>query len=91
MIHATYVFSEKEAASGLRQLGLKFLADSNSSNVNGKTHNCEADAQEHWAPTMGVTRLDSALCKKQVWRPYVRTWALSESKCTVLKKYLWLC
>jgi len=47
MIQATYVFSEKEATSGLRQLGLKFLAGSNSYNVNGKTHNCEADAQEH--------------------------------------------
>ena len=35
--------SEKEAALGLRELGLRFLADSNNRNVNGKPH--EADAQ----------------------------------------------
>jgi len=38
--------SEKEAALGLPTLGLNFLVDSNSWNVNGKPHNCEAGAQE---------------------------------------------
>jgi len=37
--------SEKEAALGLPQLDLRFLADSNSWNVNGKPHNCERDPQ----------------------------------------------
>jgi len=49
MIHATYMSSEKEAALDLPQLGLTFLANSNSWNANGKLHNCEADAQEYWA------------------------------------------
>jgi len=38
MIHATYIksmSSEKEAALGLSQLGLTYLADSNRWNVNG--------------------------------------------------------
>jgi len=35
--------------------------------------------------TRGVTRLDGARGKKQVWRPHVRTWRL---KHTVLKKVL---
>jgi len=38
VIHATYITymsSEKQAASGLPQLGVRFLADSNSWNVNG--------------------------------------------------------
>jgi len=39
-----YVSSEKEAALGLPQLGVKFLADSNSWFVN-RTPICEADAQ----------------------------------------------
>jgi len=30
MMHATYISSEKEADLGLPQLGLRFLADSNS-------------------------------------------------------------
>jgi len=38
MIHATYTSSEKEAALGLSQLGVSFLADSNSWNVNGTTN-----------------------------------------------------
>jgi len=34
----------------------------------------------------GVTRLDGARRKKQVWRPHVRTWGFSEA--TVFKKVL---
>jgi len=41
--------SEKEAALDLPQLGVRFLTDSNNWNVNGKSQNCEADAQQHWA------------------------------------------
>jgi len=50
-----YMFSEKEAALGLPQLSLRFLADSNSWNVNGKPQNCETDPQEYrasWLLTM---------------------------------------
>jgi len=36
--------SEKEANLGLPQPGLRFLADGNSWNVNGKHQNCEADS-----------------------------------------------
>jgi len=46
-MHAIYITCmslEKEAPLGLPQLGLRFLADSNSWNVNGKSHNCEPDA-----------------------------------------------
>jgi len=46
--YATYITcmpSEKEVALSLPQLGVRFLADSNSWNVNGKLQNCEADAQ----------------------------------------------
>jgi len=39
--------SEKEAALGLTQLGVRFLADSNNWNVNEKTQNREADSQEY--------------------------------------------
>jgi len=35
-----------------------------------------------------VKRLDGARDNKQVWRPHVRTWGLSGSICTVLKKVL---
>jgi len=47
-----YTSLEKEAASGLPQQGLRFLADSNSWNVNGEPQNCEADAQEYWASSL---------------------------------------
>ena len=36
----------------------------------------------------GVTRLDGARGKKQVWRPHVRTWALSEANLLHWRKYL---
>ena len=38
MIHATYMSSQKESALGLPQLGLRYLSDSNSWNVNGTTN-----------------------------------------------------
>jgi len=41
------MYSEKEAALGLPQLGVMFLADSNSWNLNGKPQNCEPDAHEY--------------------------------------------
>jgi len=49
MMHITYMFSKKEEGLGLRQLYLRFFADSNIWNVNWKPQNCEADAQEYWA------------------------------------------
>jgi len=56
MIHATYKSPEKEAALGLPQLGVRFLADSNSWNVNGMLKSrTEADAEEYcdsWFLTM---------------------------------------
>jgi len=48
-LNVTYIFSEKETALGLPQLGLRFLADSNSWDMNGKSQNCETDPQEYWA------------------------------------------
>jgi len=36
-----YMSLEKEAALGLPQLGLRFLAHSNSWSVNGKPQNCD--------------------------------------------------
>ena len=38
---------QKEVASGLPQLGVRILADSNRWNV--RPQNCETDAQEYWA------------------------------------------
>ena len=39
----------------------------------------------------GVTRLDGTRGKRQVWRPYVRTWDLSEANVLYWRKYLWHC
>jgi len=39
--------SEKEATLGLPRLVLRFLADSNSWNMNGKPQNCVVHAQEY--------------------------------------------
>jgi len=39
----------------------------------------------------GVTRLDGARGKKQVWRPNVRTWGLSEANVLRWRMYLWQC
>ena len=39
----------------------------------------------------GVTRLDGAKGKKQVWRPHVRTWGLSEANVLFWKKCIWHC
>jgi len=44
-LNITYMSSEKVAALDLPQLGLRFLADSNSWNVNGNPHNFETDPQ----------------------------------------------
>ena len=35
--------------------------------------------EEYWITVRGVTKLDGARAKKQVWRPYVRTWGFSEA------------
>jgi len=39
----------------------------------------------------GVTWLDGARGKKQVWHPYVGTWGLSEANVLCWRKYLWQC
>ena len=39
----------------------------------------------------GVTRSDGALGKKQVWRPHVRTWGLSEANVLYWRMRLWHC
>jgi len=41
--------------------------------------------------TRGVTRLDGARGKKQVWHSHVRTWSLSEVNVLYWRKYLWHC
>jgi len=41
--------------------------------------------------TRGVTKLDGARVKKQVWRPRIRTWCLSEVNLLYWRKYLWHC
>jgi len=43
----SHMSSDEAASSDLPQLGVRFLADNNSWNVNGKPQNCEADAQEY--------------------------------------------
>jgi len=37
------------------------------------------NAEEYWITARCVTRLDGARGKKQVWRPHVQTWGLSEA------------
>jgi len=37
----------------------------------------------------GVTRLDGDRGKKQVWRPHVTTWSVSQAKVLYWIKYLW--
>jgi len=37
----------------------------------------------------GVTRLDGAREKKQVWRPHVRTWGGPEANVLYWRNYLW--
>ena len=36
-------------------------------------------ADEYWITVRGATKLDGARVKKQVWRPYVQTWGISEA------------
>ena len=38
-----------------------------------------------------VARLDGAQGKKQVWRPCVQSWGLSEANVLYWRKYLWHC
>ena len=51
------------------------------------------NAEEYWVTARGATRLDGARGKKQVWRPYVRTWGLSEanvvhwSSCDIVRTF----
>ena len=47
--------------------------------------------QTYYATSRGVTRLDSAQGKKQVWSPHVRAWGLSEANVVYSRKYLWHC
>ena len=47
------------------------------------------DCLVHCITIKGVTRLDGARGKKQVWRPHVWTWALSEANVLYWRKYLW--
>jgi len=47
---------------------------------------------ENCTPTRrGVTRLDGARGKKQVWCPHVQTWDLLDANLLYWKKYLWHC
>jgi len=39
----------------------------------------------------GVARLDGARGKKQLWRPHVRTWGLSEANVLHWRKHMWYC
>ena len=39
----------------------------------------------------GVTRLDGAWGKKQVWRPHFRTWGLPETNALYWRMYVWHC
>ena len=39
----------------------------------------------------GVTRLDGTRGKKQLWRPHVRTWGLSETNVLYWRKHLQYC
>ena len=41
--------------------------------------------------TRGVTRSDGTRDKKQVWRPGVRNWGLSEANVLCWRRYLWRC
>jgi len=50
-----------------------------------------ARAAEAVRPSRGVTRLDGARGQKQVWRPHVRTWGLSEANVLYWSKYLRHC
>ena len=42
-------------------------------------------------PFRGVTSLDGARGKKQVWCPHVRTWGFLEANVLYWRKYLWQC
>jgi len=46
-------------------------------------------AQARLGLIMGVTRLDGARGKKQVWSPHTWTWGLSKANVLYWSKYLW--
>ena len=52
---------------------------------------CLGFSQELRTAPRGVTRLDGARGKKQVWRPHVHIWGLSEANVLYCRKYLWHC
>ena len=37
------------------------------------------NAEQYWITARGATKLDGVRGKKQVWRPYVRTWGLPKA------------
>jgi len=41
--------------------------------------------------TRAITRLDGARGRKQVWRPYVRSWGLLEANLLYWRKCMWHC
>jgi len=57
------------------------------------TNTLQTLAQSEWGRRghgpRGVTRLDGARCKKQVWCAHVATWSLSQAKVLYWRKYLW--
>ena len=67
------------------------MVDRDQSTTNSKVERYEATSlsqqigsllgwtQKPMLPNRGVARLDGAQGKKQVWRPHVRTWGLSEA------------
>ena len=48
-------------------------------------------SHESAVASRGVTKLDGVRGKKQLWRPHVRTWGLSEANLLHWRKYLWHC
>ena len=48
-------------------------------------------SQQGHSQPRGETRLDGTRDKKQVWRPHVRTWGLSEANVLYWRQYFWNC
>jgi len=57
----------------------------------GNSMRCQNTLQDRCIVRKDVTRLDGARGKKQVWRPHVWTWGLSEANLLYWRKYLWHC
>ena len=69
--------------SGLKWIGPKWLLPQMSwSQINMVSNECSE------MNCRGVTRLDGARGIKQVWRPHVRTWGLSEANLLYWRNYL---